>query len=104
VNARTDPAAAPELRRWLADELGVSSTKLQIEPLSSRGDSNLMYELDAGGRHLVLRLPPTVKNDRSAHDVLREYRMLEALEHPRCPTRGRSPRATTSASPVGRST
>ncbi len=81
MNASIDPASAPELRRWLADELGVSSRELRIEPLSSRGDSNLMYELDAGGRRLVLRLPPTVKNDRSAHDVLREYRMLEALEH-----------------------
>jgi aminoglycoside phosphotransferase (APT) family kinase protein len=80
MNASTDPASAPELRRWLADTLGVAPRELQIDALRSRGDSNLMYELDAGGRQLVLRLPPTVKNDRSAHDVLREYRMLEALE------------------------
>lgn len=69
-----------ELRRWLATTLDVSPHDLSIEPLAVSGDSNLMFEISGGGRRLVLRVPPRVKNDASAHDVLREYRMLVALD------------------------
>jgi aminoglycoside phosphotransferase (APT) family kinase protein len=83
-----DPTLSPDLRRWLSETLDESPKDLEIDPLGGSGDSNLMYLVSAGPRRWVLRMPPAAKNDRSAHDVLREFRMLKALElttvpHPR---------------------
>jgi aminoglycoside phosphotransferase (APT) family kinase protein len=76
------------LRGWLAARLDADPAALAIAPLAESGDSNLMFTVAGEGGRWVLRCPPSVKNDRTAHDVLREYRMLEALErtdvpHPR---------------------
>jgi aminoglycoside phosphotransferase (APT) family kinase protein len=76
----------PPVRQWLAERLEVAPDELGASPLTASGDSNLMFELVAGGRRWVLRSPPSVKNDRSAHDLLREYRMLVALEPTPVPT------------------
>ena len=52
------------------------------------GFSNLTYLVRADGRELVLRRPPRGVGPGSAHDVLREYRLLAALR----PTYARVPR------------
>jgi aminoglycoside phosphotransferase (APT) family kinase protein len=51
------------------------------------GHSNLTYLLRIGGRELVFRRPPFGKKAKTAHDMGREYRILEALRpaFPYCP-------------------
>jgi aminoglycoside phosphotransferase (APT) family kinase protein len=46
----------------------------------SRGASNLTYLLSYAGRDLVLRRPPFGHKARSAHDMLREARVMTALK------------------------
>ncbi len=60
---------------------------LTAEPLGE-GHSNVTFLLRCGGRELVLRRPPRGPLPPSAHDVLREARLLRALE----PTAARVPR------------
>ena len=44
-----------------------------------QGQSNLTFRLTLAGGELILRRPPPGPLPPSAHDVLREYRLLEAL-------------------------
>ncbi len=44
------------------------------------GYSNLTYLVRAGTREMVLRRPPFGKKAKSAHDMSREYRVLEAIK------------------------
>lgn len=44
------------------------------------GASNLTYQVDYGQRSFVLRRPPFGKIAKSAHDMLREARVMRALE------------------------
>lgn len=44
------------------------------------GYSNLTFELRSGPRHYVLRMPPRGAAIRSAHDMGREYRVLQQLK------------------------
>ena len=84
-----DGPARRRLADWLCDRLPAAVDSLTVRPMSEgRGTSNEMYELICGNEQWVLRRPPTVSNAPSAHAVLREYRMLRALEdttvpHPR---------------------
>ncbi|SIR74758.1 phosphotransferase family protein [Williamsia sterculiae] len=72
--AGVDPAT---LNRWL-DEIGVR-TPVQIERIGL-GQSNLTYAItDGDGRRRVLRRPPVGTLLASAHDVLREARIMTAL-------------------------
>lgn len=51
-----------------------------------RGQSNLTYRLaDADGRSWIARRPPLGELLASAHDVIREYRILEALQDTEVP-------------------
>ncbi|MEN0007068.1 MAG: phosphotransferase family protein, partial [Bacteroidota bacterium] len=54
------------------------------EPLEIRqfpgGFSNLTYAIQSGEHDLVMRRPPYGANIKSAHDMLREYRVLSLLE------------------------
>jgi aminoglycoside phosphotransferase (APT) family kinase protein len=72
---------APEaLAAWGAGALPGDGT-LELIPLEAEtSTSNEMYELRRGDLRWVLRRPPPVKNAPSAHDVLREFRLLRALE------------------------
>jgi len=45
-----------------------------------RGASNLTYQVDYGDRSYVLRRPPFGKIAKSAHDMLREARIMQALK------------------------
>jgi aminoglycoside phosphotransferase (APT) family kinase protein len=77
----TDPTALPSaaVAGWLA------TRDVAIEPpltasLFAGGRSNLTYQIaDAAGTQWVLRRPPLSGVIASAHDVLREYRIMAAL-------------------------
>lgn len=77
----TIPEVNPDaLRDWLSDRgIGGSGTDLRVTRVGV-GQSNLTYLLedDAGGRW-VLRRPPVGNLLASAHDVVREARILSAL-------------------------
>src|SRR3954451_5646787 len=83
----TEQAAAEELaplivREPLArflDEHGLGSGELEAERIGE-GHSNVTYEIRRGGERLVLRRPPRPPLPPSAHDVLREARLLRAIE------------------------
>ena len=68
------------LEGYLLANLPDASTPLIIEQFP-RGFSNLTYLLRLGEQELVLRRPPFGANIKSAHDMGREYRILNAL-HP----------------------
>jgi aminoglycoside phosphotransferase (APT) family kinase protein len=77
------------LRTFLAERglIGDGGAELHAEPLGE-GHSNVTFLLVCGGRELVLRRPPRGPLPPSAHDVLREARLLRAL----APTAARVPR------------
>jgi aminoglycoside phosphotransferase (APT) family kinase protein len=78
----TDPVRAGEelnvdaLSHYLGSEVTVEQF--------SKGHSNLTYLLKAGGREYVLRRGPLGPVAPKAHDMAREYRVLEAV-HPHFP-------------------
>jgi aminoglycoside phosphotransferase (APT) family kinase protein len=57
--------------------LGVSSVEVTAYP---GGFSNLTYEVRAGEATYVLRRPPHGLKIAKAHDMIREFRVLQALE------------------------
>lgn len=67
------------LARYLREHLGLSDhAALSIEQFRS-GHSNLTYLVRANGDEYVLRRPPFGSKVKSAHDMGREYRVLEKL-------------------------
>jgi aminoglycoside phosphotransferase (APT) family kinase protein len=75
---RLDLAA---LDRWIGGRLPDEGAPLSAERLGvATGIANALYVLQRGGHRWVLRRPPTVKNDPSASDTVREWRILNALE------------------------
>ena len=82
------PAEAAELARpplivldpieALLDELAIGSGPVTATPLGD-GHSNVTYLLTRGTERVVLRRPPRPPYAESAHDVLREARLLELL-------------------------
>jgi len=73
----------PALRSWLDAHLDGFQPPLRFD-LVTAGGSNLTYRVeDAAGRLLALRRPPERSRIRTAHDMSREWRVLEALDaHP----------------------
>ena len=79
----------PKLTAWLDDnipELGDGPLKTEM---IHGGFSNVIFSLNRGGETLVLRRPPAVPPPGSEKGVLREARVLSALDktdvpHPRC--------------------
>jgi len=68
------------LEHWCVENVPDCRTPLRVT-LIAGGHSNLTYRIDgANGRSLALRRPPLGELPRSAHDVLREYRILAALK------------------------
>lgn len=65
------------LARFL-DDLGLGSGPLAVEPLGE-GHSNLTFLIRREGAEVVLRRPPRPPYPASAHDVVREARILAAL-------------------------
>jgi aminoglycoside phosphotransferase (APT) family kinase protein len=65
--------------QWLRAQVGELDEPLDWA-LITGGRSNLTYRLtDASGRRWVLRRPPLAGVVKSAHDVLREFRIMAAL-------------------------
>ncbi len=60
------------------DDAGIGSGELQIEPIGD-GHSNVTYAVRRGDRRFILRRPPRGPLPPSAHDVLREARVIGAL-------------------------
>ena len=68
----------PTIERWLPTVTPVASP-ITWERLPG-GHSNLTYLLrDAGGRELVIRRPPEGQLLPKAHDMWREYRIIDGL-------------------------
>lgn len=61
----------------ILDELGIAEGPLVAEPLGS-GHSNVTFLLRRGRARIVLRRPPRPPYAQSAHDVLREARIMYA--------------------------
>jgi aminoglycoside phosphotransferase (APT) family kinase protein len=60
------------------DGLGIGSGPARLEPIGE-GHSNLTFTIEREGARVVLRRPPRGPLPPSAHDVVREARMLSAL-------------------------
>ena len=71
------------LRAWLSGRIEGAEDGVEVEQFRS-GHSNLTYLLRVGGRELVLRRAPLGPVAPKAHDMAREYRVLERLA-PRYP-------------------
>lgn len=69
---------AVKLRAYLDAKLPELSGELLVEQFPS-GFSNLTYLLRLGDRELVLRRPPVGNRIKSAHDMGREFRVLDKL-------------------------
>jgi len=82
-----EPLLVLEPLRAFLDEHGLDGEELCATPLGD-GHSNVTYLLRSAGAELVLRRPPRGPLPPSAHDVLREARLLRAL----APTGARVPR------------
>src|SRR3954453_23339042 len=75
------------LERFL-DGHGLGSGPLAVERIGE-GHSNITYLLSRGDERFVLRRPPRGPLPPSAHDVLREARLVGAIEPaPRPPPPG----------------
>jgi len=71
---------------FLKDTIPGLSGDLMVEQFPS-GFSNLTYLIRVGNTDLVLRRPPFGRKAKTAHDMGREYRILNALHpvYPYCP-------------------
>jgi len=69
------------LDAWIPDRLEGFGLPLTADRLGlGAGIANALYLVRRGDHAWVLRMPPKVKNDPSASDTLREWRILTALE------------------------
>ena len=66
-----------KLQAFLRERLDIDG-ELTVSQFPS-GFSNLTYMLELGGREMVLRRPPFGANIKSAHDMRREYTVLDRL-------------------------
>jgi aminoglycoside phosphotransferase (APT) family kinase protein len=73
------PLLDPEALAPFLDERGLGEGELEAERIGE-GRSNVTFLVERGGERLVLRRPPRPPLPPSAHDVLREARLLKALE------------------------
>jgi aminoglycoside phosphotransferase (APT) family kinase protein len=85
-NARVPLLVLEPLRAFL-DACGIGGGELDAQPIGE-GRSNATFLIRRRGAEVVLRRPPRPPLPPSAHDVLREARLLRALE----PTAARTPR------------
>ena len=76
-NSRPPLLVLEPLRAFL-DEHGLGKGEIRATPIGE-GHSNVTYLIERGGSEVVLRRPPRPPLPPSAHDVLREARLLRAL-------------------------
>jgi aminoglycoside phosphotransferase (APT) family kinase protein len=77
ANSRPPLLVLGPLRAFL-DEHGLGEGELVVSPIGE-GHSNVTYLVQRGDERMVLRRPPRPPLPPSAHDVLREARLLRAL-------------------------
>jgi aminoglycoside phosphotransferase (APT) family kinase protein len=77
--AELEPLLVLEPLRDFLDDAGLGSGPVEAEPIGE-GHSNVTFLLRRGEEKLVLRRPPRGPLPPSAHDVLREARLLRALD------------------------
>jgi aminoglycoside phosphotransferase (APT) family kinase protein len=75
------------LERYLAEHLPGDDGEIALERIGE-GHSNITYLVTRGEQRFVLRRPPRPPLPPSAHDVLREWRLLDAIKD----TPARTPR------------
>ena len=69
------------LDQWIGDRLPGAGDPLTAQRMGeATGIANALFILERGAHRWVLRRPPAVKNDPSASDTVREWRILRALE------------------------
>jgi aminoglycoside phosphotransferase (APT) family kinase protein len=69
------------LEAWLKERLPGTTGPLTARRIGAgTGIANALFVISAGTQRWVLRRPPAVKNDPSASNTLREWRILTALE------------------------
>ena len=79
-------AVSPELDlervdAWIGERLPGAGEEFAARRLGeATGIANALYLIERGTHRWVLRRPPAVKNDPSASNTLREWRILNALE------------------------
>jgi aminoglycoside phosphotransferase (APT) family kinase protein len=78
ANAREPLVVTEPLERFL-DENGIGSGAVEFDPIGE-GHSNVTFAVRRGDTQFVLRRPPRGPLPPSAHDVLREARVLRAVE------------------------
>ncbi len=76
-NARPPLLVIEPLREFL-DAHGIGMGEIEARPIGE-GHSNVTYLIEREGAEVVLRRPPRPPLPPSAHDVLREARLLRAL-------------------------
>ena len=74
-----DAFDAEALDAWLKQRIDGLDGTPEIEQFP-KGASNLTYQLRYPDRDLILRRPPAGTKAKSAHDVIREYRIQKALK------------------------
>jgi aminoglycoside phosphotransferase (APT) family kinase protein len=85
VNSRPPLLVLQPLQAFL-DAHGLGAGAIRATPIGE-GHSNVTYLIERGDREMVLRRPPRPPLPPSAHDVVREARLLRAL----APTAARVP-------------
>lgn len=76
-----EPIDLAALDAWVGDRLPGAGVPFTAERLgAATGIANALFVLARGQQRWVLRRPPAVKNDPSASDTVREWRILRALE------------------------
>ena len=69
------------LEAWIGDRLPGAGEPIAASRLGEEtGIANALFILRRGADRWVLRRPPAVKNDPSASDTVREWRILRALD------------------------
>src|SRR4051812_10868108 len=74
------PLIVPERVEAFLDERGLGSGAVVATRIGDGGGSNFTFLLERGDERFVLRRPPRPPLPPSAHDVLREARLLTAVE------------------------
>ena len=67
----------PRLEHFLDDSLG-DHQPLRVSPMVGGGSCEI-FSLDRGSARWVLRRAPRHASSATAHDVLREFRILDAI-------------------------
>jgi len=75
---RRPPLLVLEPLQAFLDEHGIGEGEIHATPIGE-GHSNITYLIERGDAEVVLRRPPRPPLPPSAHDVLREARLLRAL-------------------------